>query len=79
MKAQVQKTWEYLGLFLGIWSIYKQLKTANEARLEIYNELPDDLKDKWNKLLGKPAQPVAMKVASEESKDPTLTQVQAGT
>ena len=79
MKAQVQKTWEYVGIFIGVWTIYKQLKTLNEARLEIYNELPDSLKAKWDSVLGKPVQPTTMKVASIESKEPTLTQVEAST
>ncbi len=73
IKQSIVKSWEFLGAIIGLYTIYDKLKTFNQAKNELYQELPPEFKEKWTKLFGAPkvevqVQPVAKPTTEEQFK-----------
>ena len=80
----MKKTWEYFTIAIGIYTLYRQLKALKQAQLEIYNQLTEEQKAKWDEIFGapKPEQEITMPFSFQSLAPvnaPTVAQLESGT
>lgn len=81
----LKRAWTFASYAATGYAIYRQLKSLDQAKEELYSELPAPQKEQWEKIFGKPgavtvANPDMPKVVlAQKDVAESLEQVNAGT
>lgn len=70
--SMFKRAWDAAGWLIGGYTVYRQLKTMDEAKDELYTNLSPEQRAEWDRIFGKPN-------AAPASTAPQIDQIKAGT
>lgn len=74
----ISRTWTALSWIAGVYAIANQLKTLNQAKNELYNELPAAQQEQWNNIFGNPGPIVIQDPIANGSRVTQIESIKAG-